>query len=295
MKIIPNAEEKIEARIEEITPSRAAEDLARVANPNNRGIRRSRIGAYVADMLAGRWRVNNQGIGYSADGMLIDGHHRLTAVVESGVAVKMLVVRGLEAPSVYTIDKGATRTTADNLSMDKIENASRKTSAVRMILTGILSGHSRMVTEGETRDMLLRFSSSIEAALAAFPSTRGVGQVPVVAAFAWAWNRDPAIVSGCADQLRDGLGLVRDQPMATLRHYLVDEGGALAAGDSQQVRTRKVLRALMAAVCRNTLPKITEHRESIRFFAEANGYDPKSLPDGSTESRSRPKESSNAT
>lgn len=101
----------VSARQEVITPEIAAEMLA--ASKGNRHQRRWHVEWLASMMRRGEWRVTNQGIGFTRDGVLIDGHHRLSAVVKSGCTVQMLVALGLE-PKVYLdIDQGRVRNAAD--------------------------------------------------------------------------------------------------------------------------------------------------------------------------------------
>lgn len=42
-------------------------------------------------MKNGQWEINSQGIAFNEDGKLVDGHHRLAAIIESGCNVQMYV------------------------------------------------------------------------------------------------------------------------------------------------------------------------------------------------------------
>lgn len=97
----------------EITPALAKEWLQR--NTHNRNLRDRVVNGYAADMTAGAWREDGQSIKFAADGTLLDGQHRLAAIVLSGVAVRILVVRGLPNDAQDTMDVGAKRTMADVL------------------------------------------------------------------------------------------------------------------------------------------------------------------------------------
>lgn len=91
-----------------VTPDKARKWLALNAE-TQRNVSRGRAESYARDMEAGRWRVNGETIVFDADGRLIDGQHRLHAVVIADVPVNMLVVRGVEPSSSRTIDQGYNR------------------------------------------------------------------------------------------------------------------------------------------------------------------------------------------
>ena len=106
----------VKGSVKLITPELAARLLE--GNKNNRHLRESVVDAYAQDMLNGHWLLNNQGIGLGEDGSVIDGQHRLAAVVKSGCSVRMLVVgnlpvmggsNGVKLRTVDTVDTGIVR------------------------------------------------------------------------------------------------------------------------------------------------------------------------------------------
>lgn len=46
-------------------------------------------------MRSGKWELNSQGISFNEDGNLVDGHHRLAAIVESGCSIEMYVTHNV--------------------------------------------------------------------------------------------------------------------------------------------------------------------------------------------------------
>ena len=68
----------------EVGPDLAARWLD--GNTHNRPLKQTLVDRFVRDMQAGRWRLTHQGIAFDADGMLIDGQHRLWAIVISATS-----------------------------------------------------------------------------------------------------------------------------------------------------------------------------------------------------------------
>lgn len=99
-----------------VTPELAAEWIKR--NDANRNLRSRLVAQYADDMLNGRWTFNGEAIQFSVSGRLINGQHRLHAVVKSGQAQKFLVGFDLPEETQTTFDSGARRTAADALRMD---------------------------------------------------------------------------------------------------------------------------------------------------------------------------------
>lgn len=96
------------SKIETITPVMADKYLR--MNTRNRAIRKSHVSGLVKSMVGGKWVVNGQPIIFDDDGFLIDGQHRLTACVESGVPFITYVIRGVSDSRAFTtIDIGKAR------------------------------------------------------------------------------------------------------------------------------------------------------------------------------------------
>jgi hypothetical protein len=103
----------IVVEVVEITPEIAAQWLK--ANRLNRPVRRSVWEAYSQQMTEGKWRVNGQAIIIAENEDILDGQHRLLAVIDAGISIKTLVVYGISPEAFATIDTGAVRTGADAL------------------------------------------------------------------------------------------------------------------------------------------------------------------------------------
>jgi hypothetical protein len=94
-----------------ITPEIAAKWLER-NHKDNRPLNWRRIEAMANDMRSGNWKLTHQAIAFDGEGTLLDGQHRLNAVVQAGVPVKMLIVRNDAGEFHDPIDRGASRSIA---------------------------------------------------------------------------------------------------------------------------------------------------------------------------------------
>lgn len=99
--------------VEKISPAKAKEYLAH--NENNRRLRPSIVARYAKDMAAGRWLLSGDPIVFSADGILRQGQHRLSACVEARVPFETLVMRNADASAYKVMDTGEKRTLGDIL------------------------------------------------------------------------------------------------------------------------------------------------------------------------------------
>lgn len=105
----------MEVRIEMITPQ-MAEEWLRTSNGNPRYIRKGKtvdiaiVERIERDIRNGKWVMGNNSIAFLKDGTLIDGHHRLSAIVKAGVPVQSIVVYGIEDDGKAHIDENRVRT-----------------------------------------------------------------------------------------------------------------------------------------------------------------------------------------
>lgn len=109
-KMVINMSKQL-AEIRDVGP-----DLAKLwlsSSPGNRDLRKWWVEQLAAQMKAGNWQISPQGIAFDEVGALLDGHHRLEAVVLSGVTVKMLVMTGFPRSSYLVLDQGVKRTISD--------------------------------------------------------------------------------------------------------------------------------------------------------------------------------------
>jgi hypothetical protein len=94
-----------------VTPQMAEEFLDR--NTHNRPLRAGAVEKIVRDIKAGKWERNGQTVTIDWNDAIHNGQHRLFAVVESGIAVPMILLTGLDPATVMTVDTGVARTYAD--------------------------------------------------------------------------------------------------------------------------------------------------------------------------------------
>lgn len=95
----------------DVTPDIAVTWLER--NTRNRALRGDVVTRYANDMRAGKWMVTGDAIAFDKHGAIVNGQHRLWAVFESGMTVRMLVVFDLEPEVVRVLDDHLKRKLTD--------------------------------------------------------------------------------------------------------------------------------------------------------------------------------------
>lgn len=118
-----------------VTPRKAQQWLDASQGVKQRTIRDIRVAKLVHAIESGQWRVSHQGIAIAPDGYIIDGQHRLSAVVRSGIAVEMMVAFNADPETFDVIDTGASRTPGDMLKIEGFTNVNILAAAVRAVLT----------------------------------------------------------------------------------------------------------------------------------------------------------------
>jgi hypothetical protein len=98
----------------DVSPAMAEEWLRK--NISNRKVRPSWVLELSRRITAGEWKLTHQGIAFDRNNVLIDGQHRLHAIVKSGVTVPMQVTFGFDVVNRavdFPVDCGALRRAND--------------------------------------------------------------------------------------------------------------------------------------------------------------------------------------
>lgn len=102
--------------VETITPKKAQQWLAN--NARNRPLSMTWAERLAEVIKRGEFQLNGDAVRFNCDGGLVDGQHRLQAVIISGRPIQSLVVRGVEEKAFDTIDQGKKRSIGDMLARE---------------------------------------------------------------------------------------------------------------------------------------------------------------------------------
>ena len=105
--------ENIIAEVVTITPAEATNWLR--ANEHNRPVRKNHVNFLAGEIKAGNWQLNGQAIVIADNEQVLDGQHRLMAIIEAGTPIQSLVVYGITPEAFSTMDTGAVRSGSDAL------------------------------------------------------------------------------------------------------------------------------------------------------------------------------------
>lgn len=214
--------------IQTITPKKATELLAN--NPDNRLIRKSHVVWLANEMVEGRWQVTAQGVSLSDNGQVVDGQHRLSAVIVANIPVQMMVATGVPADAIDVYDIGAKRTVADTLHLrDQLPNCNLATAAVKQIAAINYNFQSLTLPIALVRTILHEFGDEIQEAIRLISPLKQARKAWIIGAVAFAMRHDKSI-RRFAEDVGTGAGLNKGDPALTVRSWLINgTSEALAA------------------------------------------------------------------
>lgn len=206
-----------------ITPQLAEEMLK--GNEGNRPISRGHVDGLARDMIAGRWRFDGSTLKVSPSGRLLDGQHRLLAVVQSKRTIEFLVVYNVADDAMENIDRNRVRSIGDLLRINLgIQYATWIAAIVRTIArieTGYDATSGPRMTYGETQELYERFKTEIDWCIEAvgYEIEPGIpsGGAVVLGAFAYMHRVDPAKLTAMAYRFKNGEITGTGDPAEALR------------------------------------------------------------------------------
>jgi hypothetical protein len=213
----------------DIGPAEASELLA--SQRHNRKIRTAKIEEFAGAMVRGEWRLSNDALTVDRNGHLLNGQHRLRAVVQSGSTQPFIVMRGVMESAQETMDQGSRRSVADALTLRGEKNVARLGAMARHVF---LYERDRSMyvrqphaTLAQLLDVLERHPGLRDAASAVEGATRNTGAAggPLGACFYLFGLVDGANRDVFFQELSLGSGLIEDSPVYALRRFLIRPHG----------------------------------------------------------------------
>jgi len=218
-------------QLKTITPETAARFLTK--NSKNRPMQPRTWAKYSEDMKRGEFIQTGDTIKFSKKGALLDGQHRLKAIVESGMTQAMFVATGLDDESFAYMDVGKKRSISDTLSIEGCKNSAAVGAALRtlhQLRAAERISVTAIVSRGGMRSYVLLELFKKEPTLEDFVTdiTRfsffrkffGSG---VLGMFYDKYQENPALVLSFIEQIDRGANLSEKSPILYLRNYMMKE------------------------------------------------------------------------
>lgn len=217
-------------------------------NVHNRSIREGRVRNYAVDMLTENWLETGDAIKIAKDGSMLDGQHRLHAILratgsdivrlgtkeykpDKNLKVWFTIARGLDKGSQRAMDIGAARSLADVLNLEYGETNTTNLAAIIRIIYSWESGYRKQIARRElaTNATILAFYEEAPDSFRSLAATvkKEIKHIPlapsVLALCHWILEeRDVSDAEEFFARLADGQGLFKGDPIYELRERLKD-------------------------------------------------------------------------
>jgi hypothetical protein len=279
---LPPQWQGVSVSIELITPQIAKDWLSRCVG--NRLLKKLTAGEYASIMRADEWLPCWDAIAFNNLGVLINGQHRLEAIILSGKSEAFIVVRGLPVEVRDDIDvrdigdRPKKRSIGDVMEMRHEKNSRSLASLLRALLTFQISGKPVVGMGTHAPNLLPQQARRI---LVLHPHVReflgevrvpALGKTQVNLLRYLFWNASPTDAEPFWQSLRLGEGLFEGDPRLTLRHQLELE-------EHRQRKASPDTRAAWAIKAWNKWMR-GESTASIRFRPGGNRPEPFPMIEG---------------
>jgi hypothetical protein len=225
---------KMQTMLMVVTPKMANAWLER--NTRNRKLNAETVTSYARDMRAGNWTITHQGIAFDTLDNLVDGQHRLQAIIEAGVSIKMPVTFGLAAGQMANglklmdcVDRGKTRSVADQLKVQHGVKDGTVINAVCGVIAQVCYGDkTKRLSVAQVIEIYGLWRAGIDHVVQHRSKAHGLRLPGVMAAFALAHHSSPAEAEDMYRQvLRPAVDESPEPGLAALRDLLTGERACL--------------------------------------------------------------------
>jgi hypothetical protein len=274
--------------IENITPKMAESILEKHwVKEHQRKPLQSTVDLYARAMMAGQWKLNHQGIAIDDAGELIDGVHRLLAIVQSGVTIPLMVTRELpnngnnsehpvaESYVIDTIDRNRPRAVGQQLQLRHgYKNGEMHAAIARQIMRACLYS----ISTSDTTKLLGR--ATVANALVVLDEYRdevrfcvdnrsydyGIRSAAVIASAVFAMKACKKQIEDFYLKLATGEELRTGDPALTCRRWLQSDNNTFR-GESFKTN-RAVLTCAMKHVRQEQIKVVIDSAHGYNFFLE---------------------------
>jgi hypothetical protein len=271
-----NQKTKRTVELIDVTPKVAAEWLE--LNHRNRPKRPALISLYANTMRQGEWKLTSEPIMFSDNWVdqdtqkeygetLMEGQHRLEAVIESGMTIPFTVWRHCDWGEMEVIGTARPRKQGDILAImrgGEIKNAP--------IVAGICSAFLRnglsMNTAVESwmiRRLLKRIEPEIMVVVQYKSHLKGLIRREFLSAALMAQLIDPETINTLVQNLRGGMGYGRNDPSKALREYIF-EYVMSPVKDPPDVYHYKICNAIAGKLGNRTMTKLELSTDGLAYL-----------------------------
>jgi len=267
----------MKTQIEEITPKKAEYLLNKYwVKDHQRKISPSVVASYARAMRAGLWTLTHQGICIDDANELVDGVHRLKAIQDSGVTIRMMVTTGMPHNGtddgtlvIDAIDRGRPRSVGQQLQLrHEIPNGNLHAAVTRGILwlctysEKIMMG---MYSVGNSQRVDELYGAEVKYCVDNRSRDYGIRNAPVIAACAFAMKPCTSMIREFYSGLVSGENLKTNSPALTCRRWIQQ---TIPEKSGYLYLYRGVLTCAMKHITQESISKIYDTEHGYNFFLE---------------------------
>lgn len=247
---------KMQMHVIVVTPEMAKEWLDNKL-PKQRRIRETVARRYARHIKDNKWHLTHQGVAFNTDGQLMDGQHRLRAVILANTAVAMPVFTNVPDEAFTGIDIGSRRTASEVTGLNKHDVA------IANALCGWVRGLRVMLSPDEIQETIDLYSEAIAFARDNLIGTSKVSKISTSllaaeVAKAYLAGEDEERLAAFCRVLRTGVMESSDDAVGVRLRNLV-----LLSGRNNHAFLRKVQRGIQAFCQRENLSKLYDPETPI--------------------------------
>ena len=266
-------------KILDVTPELAGRWLN--ANTHNRPLRNNLVDKYALAMKAKEWRLTPEPVAFSKPFIdtagvshketLIEGQHRLWAVVNSGCTVPMTVWYNCDPEEFEVMGQGATRTQGDMLAVNEpdLKDPTITSSVISSVMRWAFS-YNDAPQAWQTQAVYQAFKPELLAVTEYKKKLRKLAARPATSALFMARVLNPSMTDLIVHGLKDAVGFTDRDPNRALHQYLHDQITVGAKKESVDMVHYKCCHAICAKLRGDPLKILRITTEGLKWLREAN-------------------------
>jgi hypothetical protein len=227
-------------------------------NKLNRKVSQTAVARYARDMAAGNFPYTHQGIAFDKNGQLLDGQHRLHAIIQSGCTIPMQVTVNMPPEVRIAIDQGKSRTVADVATLKTSTPIESKMSAVAMRMLASTNANSWSGTRTDAVDFIMKHLPAILYSIDHLPQKARISYAAVRAVIARAWySVDTMLLERFCRILVSGGYAPEEEAVFKLREFIINKS-CRSKDDARDIyaKTEWILNKFINGECPKVLAKV---------------------------------------
>lgn len=217
--LIPEVEVTVD--VEEVTPEQAKEWLEQ-NNTHNRRIRKNQVAALARDMEDNQFLFTGDTLKFDWNDVLLDGQHRLAAIVASERPANLVIVRGLDPRSQSAMDINSRRLAYDALKLRGAEGDMKNAAAIARSI--FMYDNGQVPTHIQTIRFVEEHEEELADAVTVSEMVRRSGQLTGGSFYGAAYyllaRIDDRAAGDFFEKLASGAELEKGSPILLLRKHL---------------------------------------------------------------------------